>query len=234
MPDKLKNFEVIISNHYESLRIQLDAYVDGLLQRVSHHHSSIVSLGANNNLSSSSSSSTHRRPPPPPLQATTTNKDDDSIQQVMMMMSKQKQRVTYGLDALADHFTDKYTYQQHGEMVVKSSRVDELIVLETNLKLEEFFMGVDRKKREIGNELSRAEKENLIYYESYSHGFTIEPSDNNLETLRSQVFANKFCFFLNLHTHMSVVKKETSKMNFNLSLVITDFYLNAKQISYLQ
>ena len=83
--------------------------------------------------------------------------------------------------------------------------------------------------------IRNVQEENLQFYNANKKKFKIDKSnlneENKLEELKSQLFANRFCFLLEFELYSTYKNK---KPLFKLQTVITDFYLSESDIYYMK
>lgn len=119
---------------------------------------------------------------------------------------------------LKDEYNDKYQYN------FKNDALDDRIMTRI---AEDYFNSIRRKMLEA---IKMVEEENLRYLEANGSRFTIDRgavkmNEQKIETLRSELFAKKFCF---------LVLIEWAKSHFKLFTCIVDFYLNQRDIETLE
>ena len=76
-------------------------------------------------------------------------------------------------------------------------------------------------------ELRKAQEETLEYYKNYSSQFKDMKDENNIEELRSKLFAEKFYFQIR-------ITREKKPWIFNLFSFVTDFYMSQSDIDMLK
>ena len=98
------------------------------------------------------------------------------------------------------------------------------------ITFSEYF---NKTRDRVERELKQLEKETLEYYDKNSSRLIERKVDNEKlklddddDELKSQLFANKFCFMLKLD--------DISSHTFKLTTIIVDFYLSFKHIQYLK
>ena len=97
------------------------------------------------------------------------------------------------------------------------------------------------------DEIRKVQEENLEYYRDNKERFNVDRenlTEEKLEELRSNLFANRFCFLVNVPDYVYISSYKTctdrdSRANrsislFKLHIVITDFYLRESDIDYLR
>lgn len=106
---------------------------------------------------------------------------------------------------------------------------------------------LNKTRSEILNELKKVEKECIDYYNASSSTFQQQTQlfkanvapQNNIESLKSQLFVNKFCFIANICSQsLPIINCDTLSVNyrslFDLYVVITDFYLSPNLLEYFK
>lgn len=136
-------------------------------------------------------------------------------QDLALNQTTQNEEESYGIEYFNDQYSDEYQYVDETTTIENSERKSSNVI-----------------RSELISELKKMEKETLHYYDSNSSRFKFEPNEtdeNKIEALRTQIFAKKFCFLMNV-TDLY----QNSADEFNLCLFITDFYLSPKHIQYLK
>ena len=113
----------------------------------------------------------------------------------------------------------------------KIDRSEFAIVTEVT-QVEDYLNEVRQKAID---EIRKVKDENLDHYNGNKDKFKLF-SDDNLEELKSNLFANRFCFLVNIKT-IGIKCWETTVRNgslFKLHIVITDFYLNESDIESIR
>lgn len=79
------------------------------------------------------------------------------------------------------------------------------------------------------DEIRKVEEENLTFYKANREKFKVDRknlTEEKLEELKSQLFANRYCFLVKKQPEYSTI--------FELHIVITDFYLRESEIDYIR
>lgn len=117
---------------------------------------------------------------------------------------------------------------------------DRNVILEIieNRHVEEYM---NKMRQKVIDEIRKVQVENLEYYEENKEKFKVDRenlTEEKLEELKSQLFANRYCFLVNKEqiylwedlNNRNVIKRPL----FNLHTVITDFYLRQSDIDYIR
>ena len=110
---------------------------------------------------------------------------------------------------------------------------------------ERDYLNMVRKK--AIDEIRKVQEENLEYYRDNKERFKVDREnldEEKIEELRSKLFANRFCFLVNVPDEVLIYSYKwcpdtDSRANrsislFKLHIVITDFYLRESDIDYLR
>lgn len=127
-----------------------------------------------------------------------------------------------------DELIDRYRWEYKYDMVECEMRMEEV---EAGVTTVNDYM--NRVRANALNELVKAQKENLEAYETNKLAYKINPSEINshkLEELRKQLFADKFCFLLEIKK----LDNRENKCIYQLYTIITDFYLNQADLNLLK
>lgn len=99
---------------------------------------------------------------------------------------------------------------------------------------------LNKTRQKAVDEIRKVKEENLEYYKANKDKFKVDRKNLNeekLEELKSQLFANKYCFLI--HKTLFGVSKEYKDIDWDeelllsLNLVITDFYLRESEIEFI-
>ena len=91
------------------------------------------------------------------------------------------------------------------------------------------------------DEIRKAQDENLEYYKANKEKFKVDRenlTEEKSEELKSQLFANRFCFLVTKKPAKYCFNKDGVKDSqyvpiFNLHTVITDLYLSKSEIDFI-
>jgi hypothetical protein len=99
---------------------------------------------------------------------------------------------------------------------------------------------LNKTRSDILNELKKVEKECIDYYNAVDLFKAVDVApQNDIESLKSQLFANKFCFIANICSQsLPIINCDTLSVSyrslFDLYVVITDFYLSPNLLEYFK
>lgn len=133
---------------------------------------------------------------------------------------------TYGVDSRLDPYSDEYSYNIQLNYEKDSITKDYL----NDVRLKAI------------NALKLSQDENLKYYNSNKSIIKTSQTQMNekeINQLKSKLFANKFCFLLDINEYKVYKTKSSKKYTTNQSIfklytIITDFYLNEKNIEEIK
>lgn len=200
------DLQLLISDYYESLRFEMDIYADEELRKACENDTLNQPIKL-------------KRIPVSNSGNDDTNKENNQ---------KSTEYELYGLEIL----NDPYKEQQCAE--ISSSSHVESVKFSENVTLFEYFTEI---RIDAINELKRVEKKTLEHYNKsfistcgFSSNVEMMANEATVELLRSQIFANGFCFLINFNE----LDKLSRTPIFKLCTIVTNFYLNQNHIRYLK
>jgi hypothetical protein len=196
-----KNCRLLIADYFESLRFELDIYTEESLKKAKDQGTLLENVKFD-----------------------IPNKSDEKdisrdVWQDNYMRLLYKNVTNMDLTYITDPFSSEYKYDNN----TTNNQIS------PNLTVEDYF---NKTRSQVIAELKILEKEALEYYASNSTQFpvNIEKYDKEqINELKSQLFANKFCFLLNFENFN---KKDTQ--SFKLTTIVLDFYLDTYYIEDLK
>jgi hypothetical protein len=204
---KFINARLLIADYYASLRNELDIYTEELLEKLPVENAKLVGDSSLPNAAQTLEALNNSMPIKSPL----TPVEDPLV---------------FIETAFNDPYTDKYTFENE-----KNTNNSSNIAINNSTLIKDYANSI--RKNAI-RELKEAEEENLKYLQLHSNEIIYDRNDmdeNKIEILRSQVFASKFCFVLNTE---GPAKRPNNTSVFKRSTIFLDFYLNQKEIDFLQ
>ena len=100
---------------------------------------------------------------------------------------------------------------------------------------------MNKMRQKAIDEIRKVQDENLKFYNANKEKFKVDRenlTEEKLEELKSQLFANRYCFLVKkepiyIYFHLNDNKNLKFPL-FNLNTVITDFYLRESDIDYIR
>ena len=124
----------------------------------------------------------------------------------------------YGIETLKNPY-EKQNYR------IKTTKIPKIEINDIS-EAKEYM---NRARQKAIDEIRKVEEENLKFYKANKEEFKVDRknlTEEKLEELKSQLFANRFCFL--------VKKQPVYTTIFELHIVITDFYLRESEIEYIR
>ena len=148
-------------------------------------------------------------------------KDDDDKYETV-----EKYEETYGIETLKNPYkSQKYSINRNDISKIEIKDISQA---------EEYMNKVRQKAIE---EIRKVQDENLDNYNVNKEKFKVDRenlTDDKLEELKSQLFANGFCFIIDFEKDYAYWMHTKAKTWFKLCTLITDFYLRESDIDYIR
>ena len=134
----------------------------------------------------------------------------------------------YGIESLKNPYEkQKYTRDRNDKPKIEITDI---------IQAEEYM---NKVRQQAIDEIRMVQDENLKFYKANKEKFKVDRknlTDEKLEELKSQLFANRYCFLvkkqpIEIREHW---EKPSKIPLFNLHIVITDFYLRESDIDFIR